>query len=63
MDCYLIDRHWLSEVFEGVRICNFDIRPTNGTTISSYLGKVGNLQGSSARLVLPASLGKGRAWR
>ena len=39
MDCYLVDIRWLSEAFGGARTGNFDIKPTDGTTLFAYLGK------------------------
>ena len=36
MDWYLIDIHWLSA---RARIQNFEIKPTDGTTLFVYLGK------------------------
>ena len=38
MDRYLVAIHWLSEAFGGNRIWNFD-KPTDGTTIVTYLDK------------------------
>ena len=43
MDCYLVDILWLSEA-GGARIGNFDIEPTDGTTLFAYLGKGGKFQ-------------------
>ena len=37
MDCSIIDILWLSKAFEGARIGNFDIKPTDGATIFAYL--------------------------
>ena len=41
---FLILIHWLSEAFGGDRIWNFDINPTDGTTILPYLEKGGKFQ-------------------
>ena len=41
MNCYLVDIHLLTEAFEGDRIWNFDVKPTDGATIFDYLGKGG----------------------
>ena len=41
MDRDLIDIHWLSE---RARIRNFEIKPTDGTTLFVYLGKGGKFQ-------------------
>ena len=37
MDCSIVDILWLSEAFGGARIGNFDMIPTDGTTIFAYL--------------------------
>ena len=44
MDCYLVDIHWLKEAFGVDRIWNFDIKPTDGTTIFAYLWKGENFE-------------------
>ena len=36
MDCYLVDRLYLSEAFGGARIWNFDIKPADGTTFCIF---------------------------
>ena len=37
MDCYLVDKLYLSEASGGARIGNCDIKPTDGATIFAYL--------------------------
>ena len=44
MNCYLADILYLSEAFGGVRIGNFDVEPTDGTTIFAYL-RIGETTG------------------
>ena len=41
MDSYLLDIHGLNEASGGYRTWNFDIKPTDGTTIFANLGKGG----------------------
>ena len=46
MDCYLVDILYLSEAFEGARIGDCDIKPTDGATIFAYL-RIGESSGSA----------------
>ena len=39
IDCHSVKIHWLSEVFWGAIIWNFDIKLTDGTTLSAYLSR------------------------
>ena len=44
MDCYLVDIHWLEKAFGNDRIWNFEIKPTDGTSIFANLEKGGKFE-------------------